>query len=44
MDLESHTTYVVIASPDVLGVQFGELLNWFAAAIAVGNGDGDRDT
>ncbi|MEE8457573.1 MAG: ribonuclease P protein component [Acidimicrobiia bacterium] len=44
VDLESHTAYVVIASRDVLGVQFGELLNWFAAAIAVGNGEGDKDT
>jgi ribonuclease P protein component len=44
VDLEPNTAYVVVASPDVLGVQFDELVNWFARAIAAGSGDGDKDT
>ncbi len=44
VDLKPNTAYVVVASPDVLGVQFDELVNWFGAAIAAGSGDGDKDT
>jgi len=43
VELRSNTAYVVVASPDVLGVEFGELVNWLSAAIVVEDGDRDKE-
>lgn len=35
VDLQPNTAYVLVASPDVLDIPFGELVGWLSAAIAV---------
>jgi len=42
VDLRPNTAYVVVASVDVLDVQFDELVGWFSAAVAP-DGVGNKD-